>query len=95
MMCAGIPFAASLAIMIFLFTLSKALEKSTRSSQLSSFWLSLSSIDDASCSYCSSADLPFMAPYCEGDMISLRFVIACRIVSSYSFTMVLISAIGL
>jgi len=94
MMCVGIPLAANLAIMIFRFTLSNAFEKSTNNNQLSSFWPSLSSIEDASCSYWSSADLPLIAPYCEGDMISVRFLIAWSIVNSYSFTIVLISAIG-
>ena len=93
--CIGMPHIARFCSIISLLTLSNAFEKSTRSSQDSSLWLSLSSIADISCSYCRSDDLPFIAPNCVADMISLRLVIALRIVSSQSFTTVLMRDIGL
>lgn len=94
-MCAGTPHTTSFCIMISLLTLSNALEKSTRRSQVSCFCLSFSSMADISCSYYSIEDLPLMAPYCVAAMISFLFSIARRIVSSYSFTMLFMSDIGL
>ena len=91
----GMPESINFAIMICRLTLSKAFEKSTSSNHESCCWLSLSSIDHISCSYCSGADLPLIAPYWVAVIIWLRSLIACRMVSSYSFITVLISDMGL
>ena len=81
-MWVGMPADISFAIIICRFTLSKALEKSTRRSQESCRLLSRSSIDHMNCSYCRGADRPLMAPYCVGAMSWLRSFMAWSMVSS-------------